>query len=84
MSLDVDQLQERNRLESLVKLGKLYCRKHRRVLDRGTFWRKRCYIGRNGISCDYISLVKEPRGGGEDSYESSSPPGHNQSKRRLN
>ena len=66
--IDSNQIQERNRLDYLVRKGLLYCNKHQRIIRVGEFWSKRCYISRTGSHCDYISLRRE---GGADSIESS-------------
>jgi len=77
MRLDAEQLQERNRLESLVKLGRIYCEKHQRLLTVVEFWRKKCYIGREGHPCDYITLAKVEGRVGSHKESSPFPKGEN-------
>jgi len=54
MRLTVEEIDERNRLESLAKKGRLYCTKHDIPIGRGLFWKKRCYSSRDKKRCEYL------------------------------
>ena len=61
--LDAEQIQERNRLDALVKQRRLYCEKHQRVIIPKEFWTKRCYLSRTGDACEHALLLDELGGG---------------------
>ena len=61
----VNQIQERNRLDALVRQRRLYCERHQRVITPRLFWEKRCYAGRDGDSCRYMTQLRAPSGEGE-------------------
>ena len=70
--LDADQIQERNRLDALVKRKRLYCEKHQRLITLPLFWNRKCYTSRTGDACPYMVLSRAP-GGGDSSNDESSP-----------